>query len=71
MVEALLEGIGPVDPVLVLSSMSITLDTYLAVLPNMQREAAERLARTFDVRQAADKRRGRAVILIFGRAGET
>lgn len=32
------------------SSISITLDTYSAVLPNMQREAVERLARTFDGR---------------------
>ena len=32
------------------SSISITLDTYSAVLPNMQREAVERRARTFDVR---------------------
>lgn len=31
------------------SSISITLDTYSAVLPNMQREAVERLARAFDV----------------------
>ena len=28
------------------SSISITLDTYSAVLPNMQREAVERLAQT-------------------------
>ena len=33
------------------SSVSITLDTYSAVLPNMQREAVERRARTFDVRR--------------------
>ena len=32
------------------SSISITLDTYSAVLPNMQREAVERLARVFDGR---------------------
>jgi len=32
------------------SSISITLDTYSAVLPNMQRDAVERLARTFDAR---------------------
>ncbi len=32
------------------SSIRVTLDVYSAVLPNMQREAVERLAQTFDVR---------------------
>lgn len=32
------------------SSIRVTLDVYSAVLPNMQREAVERLARTFDGR---------------------
>ena len=32
------------------SSISITLDSYSAVLPNMRRDAVERLARTFDAR---------------------
>lgn len=31
------------------SSISVTLDLYSAVLPNMQREAVERLAEMFDV----------------------
>lgn len=30
------------------SSISVTLDVYSAVLPNMQREAVERLAQMFD-----------------------
>jgi len=32
------------------SSISVTLDVYSAVLPNMQRDAVERLADTFDAR---------------------
>ena len=32
------------------SSIRVTLDVYSAVLPNMQREAVERLARAFDAR---------------------
>ena len=32
------------------SSISVTLDVYSAVLPNMQRDAVERLADAFDAR---------------------
>jgi integrase len=32
------------------SSIRVTLDVYSAVLPNMQREAVERLAHMFDAR---------------------